>query len=170
MLQCLQSHRFQLFSPSGSVFLTHWSVHVLKQHQPVSRAALRSQHSSHCQLKSHQKAQGNIRRWILPVKDTEKGSSKAWWCTQSADTHSQCVWGGLWAGGAGQTERGGSGGAGWAGQERLHLSCQSDQPGLVGALTGISPGPTSQLWHCQLPCSQVLSTLQELSPSARQQF
>lgn len=57
---------------------------------------------------------------LLPVKDTQSGSSKARWCVQSADTHSQSAWGGSWAGRARQKERGGSSGAGWAPRQRLH--------------------------------------------------
>lgn len=158
------------------MFLTHWSVHELKQHQPVSRAALRSQHSvpcSLCQPKPHQKPQGNIRRrnirrWILPMKDTENGFSEAWWCVQSAATRCQCVWGG----------QSPADGAWW--EQWRRLSCAGKAPQGVtnqgwweqsaGISAGISPGPTSKFWSCQLPFSQVLSTLQELSPSTWQKI
>lgn len=103
------------------MFLTLWSVRVLKQHQALSRAALRSQHSrpcSLCQLKSYQKPQGNIRRQILPVKGTEKGSSKAW-CAFSQQTLTARVSGegsGLWGPGA----RSAAGAARPSWGERLH--------------------------------------------------
>lgn len=58
-------------------------------------------------------------------------------CVQSADTHPRCVWGGLWAGRARQSERGGSGPAGAAAPAELrgkgstegHQCCQVSDPG-----------------------------------------
>lgn len=127
-----------------------------------------------CQLKSHQKPQGNTMWRTLPMKDTQNGSSKAQWCVQSADTHSQCVWGGSWAGRAQQTERGRSSGAGRAAWERLHGGTRVPPgwptQGWWEQSAGVSPGPTSEFWPFQLPFSQVLSTLQELSPSTREKF
>lgn len=155
------------------MLLTHWSVHVLKQHQPASRAALRSEHSRPCQLKSHQKPQGIIRRRILPVKATEKGSSKAWWCTQSADTHSSVSGEGSGLGQPGR--RSGPGAAapaelGRKGPTEGHVSCHSDQPRAGGALSCHLTWPHLPILPCQLPFPQALSTLQEPSPSARQKF